>query len=577
MKHGKSRKRTSLWMKQALVFSAIILCSFAGMWIMTLRAASTVRELTYDRMREQAQYYLNMLNSEVEHAMNLQIEFLNDRKLPFLVEPDSGLSPYEQRDALLSASEKMYSIVSVSDLVKDCLLYLPDSGFKITSSGVWTMGEDDFDDMAHYTEQGDASLFYDGEDFCFVRLERNPLNGNGCKFALVLIFSTSEIQERLSYLNVGTAGGNFVYHAEQNVILTSDSNQSLASEILGKMKKEEDGMYLEVQEVSAQGEKYMLFAGGTGTLGSFIQYTEEDALLYKIHQSWSYFMVCLCVVSLMAAVFIVYTNRRIHRPMRLLTDAFRRVKEGNMDEHIKQPGKDEFAYLYDGFNDMEDELKRLIDEVYIQTNLVQKAQMKQMQAQINPHFLYNSFFTLSHRIKRGDYESAEEFALHLGKYFRYLTRNGSDYIPLEQEVEHARSYAAIQGIRFASRLTIEFQELPKAYASLMVPRLILQPLLENSFGHGLENKEEDGLLCVSFAESEDEFAIIVEDNGEEAGDEDILRLQEELRKGGQQELTGLLNIHRRLQIYFGNAGVRVKRSELGGMAVILWMERKTLK
>ena len=99
------------------------------------------------------------------------------------------------------------------------------------------------------------------------------------------------------------------------------------------------------------------------------------------------------------------------------------MKEGNLNQHIYRNTEDEFSYVYSGFNDMEDRLKHLIDEVYIQTNLAQRAQLKQLQAQINPHFLYNSFFTLSRRIKRQDYENAEEFAKHLGNYFRYLTRS----------------------------------------------------------------------------------------------------------------------------------------------------------
>lgn len=133
-------------------------------------------------------------------------------------------------------------------------------------------------------------------------------------------------------------------------------------------------------------------------------------------------------------------------------------------------------------NDMEDRLSRLIEEVYVQKNLTQKAQLKQLQAQINPHFLYNSFFTLSRRIKRQDYDNAEEFARHLGNYFKYLTRDGSDFIALRQEVEHAKSYATIQQARFSSRVRVCFEQLPDSCSGLMVPRLILQPLLENSFG-----------------------------------------------------------------------------------------------
>lgn len=158
---------------------------------------------------------------------------------------------------------------------------------------------------------------------------------------------------------------------------------------------------------------------------------------------------------------------------------------------------------------MEDQISRLIDEVYVQTNLAQRAQLKQLQAQINPHFLYNSFFVLSRRVKRHDFENAQELAKHLGNYFQFLARNESDFVMLRQEVEHAKSYAAIQGTRFISRLSIEFGELPVECEGILVPRLILQPLLENAFEHGLENKMKDGILKVSFEEGENEIRIHV--------------------------------------------------------------------
>ena len=121
--------------------------------------------------------------------------------------------------------------------------------------------------------------------------------------------------------------------------------------------------------------------------------------------------------------------------------------------NIRHEGQDEFGQLYDGFNRMKERIGKLIDEVYVQTSLAQRAQLKQLQAQINPHFLYNSFFILSRRIKRGDYDNAVEIAEHLGDYFRFLTRNESDYIPLRREVEHAQSYAAVQAARFVDRIT----------------------------------------------------------------------------------------------------------------------------
>ncbi len=266
----------------------------------------------------------------------------------------------------------------------------------------------------------------------------------------------------------------------------------------------------------------------------------------------------------------IYSKGILHRPMDILLKAFGRIQEGNWTEHIRHKRRDEFSYLYDGFNQMEDQMGKMIEQVYEQTTLAQRAQMKQLQAQIAPHFLYNSFFSLSSKIKRGDYDNARELAMHLGDYFQYLTRNESDYVSLGQEVEHARSYAAIQGTRFIHRITITFEELPENFRQITVPRLILQPLLENAFEHGLEDKLQDGKLWVHFVESGEEYQILVEDNGEIPQEK-----LEEMRGGlGKEraESSGIHNINRRLQLFGRDrAGLRVDRSIMGGVCIMIFI------
>lgn len=106
----------------------------------------------------------------------------------------------------------------------------------------------------------------------------------------------------------------------------------------------------------------------------------------------------------------------------------------------------------------------------------------------------------------------------------------------------------------------------------MVPRLVLQPLLENAFKYGLEDKITDGLLRIRFIESEDEWQIWVEDNGEGITDEQLGELSETLKQGKQGEITGIFNIHLRLQHYYHQkSGLRIQRSELGGTAVMIYI------
>ena len=242
-----------------------------------------------------------------------------------------------------------------------------------------------------------------------------------------------------------------------------------------------------------------------------------------------------------------------------------------MDFEIVHKHRDEFKYIYERFNSMLINLRLLIDQVYIQKILVQKAELRQLQTQINPHFLYNSFFILHRWIKYGYTDGAIQFSYQLGNYFQFLTRNSADEVPLSLEIEHARTYIDIQAIRFSNKLDVHFEELQAEYYSIMVPRLILQPIIENAFNHGLENIVDRMILSIKFTQSGNMLNIIVEDNGNVLEDSVIERMKQALDdESGSNEITGMVNIHRRIRSKFGKeCGVSLARSELGGLKVII--------
>lgn len=153
-----------------------------------------------------------------------------------------------------------------------------------------------------------------------------------------------------------------------------------------------------------------------------------------------------------------------------------------------------------------------------------------------------------------------------------------DNVTLETEYEHAKTYAYIQGLRFAGRIQIEFEDLPAAYRNLTVPKLILQPLLENAFNYGLNNKVENGLLKVHFLHSKESLTIIVEDNGEELTDESLQSLEDKLNTAKDTsadcEMTGLLNIQRRLAIFSDYTySLTISRSGMGGLCVSICLRK----
>jgi two-component system sensor histidine kinase YesM len=220
---------------------------------------------------------------------------------------------------------------------------------------------------------------------------------------------------------------------------------------------------------------------------------------------------------------------------------------------------------------MVENLKNLVDQVYKQKIMVQRSEMKQLQSQINPHFLYNSFFILNTMSRVGDYDNLECFTQQLGEYFQFVTRNAADEVPILKEVNHARVYSEIQAMRYSKRIRVEFNELPESFLKLVVPRLIMQPFIENAFEHGLGMKSAGGILVVRFENIGNEYQIIIEDNGDEITGEKIQELQVMLSNDSEAgEITAIQNIHHRIRLKFGpQSGVSVSRGGLGGLKVTL--------
>lgn len=566
--------RNSITLKHLTLFGIVILVIMILTSLLHIGAINIARQATYDKMSAQAGYYLRTIDSELEHIRSLQLNFFIDRKLIYLSDPAVNISTYEKREALLSVKERIASINGISNMLGEITLYIPKSEYIITSSDIRNMQESDFVQLESYYGYTKGMLIEN--EHAFFMLENGTAKTDideGTLFLLVFTFPKNKLMERMGVGVDESREGAFFYSDKYGAIAEGEVEQEIAEAIMKQLVTDEAGRNISTQLVNVGKERYLVLADESQMLGTYIQYSRENPIMIEIYRYRNYMYVVWIFIGLLAVWFVYYTQKMIRNPIDKLLEAFTITKTGKFDEHIYHNKEDEFSYLFAGYNDMIDQINHLVNEVLLQKNLIQKVELKHLQAQINPHFLYNSFFVLSRRVKRHDYENAEKFSILLGNYFKFLTRSSSDFIELKQEVEHARCYAEIQGTRFSGRIDVVFRELPLKYESLKVPRLILQPLLENSFEHGLEEKEQDGRLEVSFEETPDTFSIHVEDNGDMAAAELIEQMQDSLSGSDDEEITGIINIHKRLGIHFaGRAGLHVKRSRLGGVCVSIWLK-----
>jgi two-component system sensor histidine kinase YesM len=327
------------------------------------------------------------------------------------------------------------------------------------------------------------------------------------------------------------------------------------------------------------GEKHIIAQYYSKVLGlTYYQALPERLATKESNVLKIWYSVFSVVVVMIAAIYTTYIYWAIKRPINILAKSLKEVQNENFHFKIEHKKKDEFSFVYQAFNEMTERLDTLINEVYVQKLLSQKSEFRQMQAQINPHFLYNSFFILRKRLSQKQYDDASAYCDMLGKYFEYITKNYDDYSTLGQETKHARLYAELQLIRFRDRVDIEFADLPAEYEDWIIPKLILQPVIENAFKYGLEGKAFDGFLRVGFTVDDEYVDICVEDNGDTfLGDNENLQKLNSIFEGidDLQEIRGLLNIHKRIQIFSEDkeSGVFFSQSELGGLKVTLHIRK----
>lgn len=321
-------------------------------------------------------------------------------------------------------------------------------------------------------------------------------------------------------------------------------------------------------------EKYYAFASDMDDMNLSMLICAERMNVFGELNGFRKILYALLALFLAAiAIYSVRAYRDVHTPLKLLTDGFGRLAGGDMDFQLDYAKNNEFGYLAAHFNQMVWKLRDTVTRMYRQRILMQQAQIKQLQAQINPHFLYNSFYILENMIAMEDCETAALFSRRLAQYFRYVTRDARDRVPLSEELDHVRSYVEIQKIRFGRRLEIEFPENPPGAEAILLPRLTLQPIVENAFVHALEHCAR-GTLSVRLTETDEGMRVEVENDHFDASAERVEQMQRELEdEDPNREVTGLMNVHRRLKLT-QNSGLRFEKVEPDRLRIVLQLKAR---
>lgn len=539
--------------------------------------------LTYLRERE---YYFEIIEEEQQNRINYLSKNMNEEltKLKItanmMAEDEQVLELYckwdfansfEKNDMLEKIRERLMELDNQNSFVRESRLYFPDKGIKIDRSGMY-LAENEADLFAGMYLENRLLSLNEGKIYIIEVFPRNYLkkieNIDDILSIFIIELNSDQIRQELQFSRMTDQDILFLVSPEEDQIYVMTDLVDM-----DEMRKTGNSNILKMN-----GEKYHLMSSDNNGDFFHLYYLQDQGFLHLIQQKMILSIFLFIAVILLSIIFaFLLFFRKIFRPLEvLLVDAFGQIKRSNFSYRIPLPGKGEvFRNLYENFNYMAERIDVLISRELKQQILINQANFKHLQAQINPHFMYNSYFLLYRLIKKRDIEGSLVVCENLGNFFQYITRDSGDSKSLEEEIRHARSYAVIQAYRFQNKIQIDFPELPEKYGYVEVPRLIVQPLIENVFKYvvGDLDEEEEVQLRVSYEENEEDLLVIVENSGS-ISDEMLKQIQTRIEQPEEgAEVTALVNINSRLNLFFKQkSSLAIRKSSLGGLKIILYLK-----
>lgn len=291
----------------------------------------------------------------------------------------------------------------------------------------------------------------------------------------------------------------------------------------------------------------------------FVVASYEDVNIYSYVSAQSLFLVAAFVVMTALSLVLIglFMSFYITKPVERLVQSMDNVKSGWFKRVSLKLPNDEIGQLKDSYNNMLVEINQLIEEVVEKETAIQQAEIEALQEQIKPHFLYNTLDTIAYLALEKPSEEVYDAIETLGDFYRKFLSKGSHEISVRDEIEIIRNYLKLQKLRYEDVFEDEY-DLQKELMGIAVPKLILQPIVENSLYHGVRLKGEKGIIRISVYEKESRLCISVYDTGVGMSEEDIASLMSKEHKS-----VGLRKTIERIRTYYGIEDVYEIKSRKG--------------
>lgn len=373
-----------------------------------------------------------------------------------------------------------------------------------------------------------------------------PYKGLGI---LLIDLNFKVINDMLSKLDLGNRGyvfvidgqGRIVYHPQQQLLYSN-----LKTERLEQVLQDKQGGFV----VKEDGASRIYSIKDTGFGWKIVGVFYENELVDNKKQMQLSFAAAGLLCLGLGVLISVVISRNLTRPIKKLQEKMLEVEKGNFDIRVPVGHSREISGLARSFNVMVAKVKELMRQIMVEQEFKRKSELNALQAQINPHFLYNTLDSIIWMAESKKHDEVILMTSSLARLFRASLSKGKELIPIATEIEHITNYLKIQQMRYQDKIRFALEMDPELYSYLTL-KVLLQPLVENAIYHGIKNKEGPGTITVTGTLEDRVIVFQVMDDGigmEQAKVEILLTSD-----GGNQSRNsvGIANVHQRIQLYFG--------------------------
>lgn len=308
-------------------------------------------------------------------------------------------------------------------------------------------------------------------------------------------------------------------------------------------------------------------------VGKWNYYLVNEISVFELYKGSVGVMVILMIVIIGMTVLSILVMRKMmksfYEPVDRVVSVMDDVAEGRLEKRIDLKSMDaDSRKLAEGFNSMMNEIDGLMEQVKEEQHQMEQIRFNALQSQIKPHFLYNSLECIHWQAVADGNKEISVLVKALAQYYRICLSRGKEIIPLKQELEHIRSYLVIQNMRYDNIIELE-DNIPEGFYFLQIPKMTLQPLIENAIYHGIRIKEgEKGKITLDIRKEGKDVYLMIQDSGNGMSPEKIQEMNQSISQYDEKFGYGVRNVNKRIELMFGKEyGLHFSQNELGGLTV----------